>query len=876
MNYIHDKEKRRDRAREVANHAALNGMKQLFVKTLEPDAVPPHAVCDVAFLNSNQLVNIQNDITTNALELKDIFSITGDSLSSQVQVTKIIAKPTPQSLRLQIEPIGDYSTYTLSVTYKNNIDPIFANIDFKFRPGCFNMNCAPDWESSPAPQIEPVIDYQAKDFDSFKHVLINAMSARVPDWAPTSEADLDQVLIDLISADADELSDFQDRVMNEAYLNSARKRVSLARHARLMDYHIHPGNQASTWLAIKVNLDVELKPWYEPQGFGVWTGNTTAAIQAVADPEAVIFGFVGKTNEPGRAKKIPDEDVVNDSKKCFALLNEIKPYTWEDLTTALEVGATQADLALPAGLNATDENDANQLRDLFRDEGVSHILLEQKLNPETATTNGRDVGARQIMQLLDDNNAAESVFDPKAAQWFVRIYWHEQDKLNRRYCFITKSTELGDKDEVSLFYGNLIYVAQGRPHKTTFTEPVTVLATTVTNQLLHEDSAYFESTYIIDKKDGPVWGSLCRLSNSPLAYLATSSTGDTLTQSRFPENPQWGEQWIQSTLRIKVDNKTWYEHSDLIESESNDTHFIVETDEYDISQIRFGNNRNGQALKKDANIVCLYQVGQGNRGNVGADKLIGFDSSTYPEITATWNPLDVTNGRSAEPPDQIIRRVPEAYRSRQLRAVTLEDYVARAEELDMVDHAAAGYVWTGSWRAVQVVIDPKDATDVSDQLRVKISRYLDTVRLIGDDIEIRPARYVPLDIELHLCVHPDYWPEDIDAVLQVEFSDGYTSDGRPGFFHPDLWTFGQSLYVSQITGRALSVTGVERLLEIKIRRLSPNAGASLNTVIIKPEDLPFTHQDKVEVDQFEIIQVENDPGRLATGRIEFDIVGGRA
>ena len=34
--------------------------------------------------------------------------------------------------------------------------------------------------------------------------------------------------------------------MNEAYLATARGRKSLARHARLMDYHVHQGNRAST------------------------------------------------------------------------------------------------------------------------------------------------------------------------------------------------------------------------------------------------------------------------------------------------------------------------------------------------------------------------------------------------------------------------------------------------------------------------------------------------------------------------------------------------------------------------------------------------------------------------------------------------------
>jgi hypothetical protein len=148
----------------------------------------------------------------------------------------------------------------------NNIDPIFAAIRFKFRPGCFNLNCAslPKYQPLPA---EPVIDYLAKDYDSFKHVLIAAMMERVPDWTPTSEADLDQVLIDLIAADADELSDFQDRAKIEGYLGSARKRVSLARHARLMDYHIHQGNQASTALALRLSADTVI-----PSGFGVWTG----------------------------------------------------------------------------------------------------------------------------------------------------------------------------------------------------------------------------------------------------------------------------------------------------------------------------------------------------------------------------------------------------------------------------------------------------------------------------------------------------------------------------------------------------------------------------------------------------------------------------
>ena len=83
------------------------------------------------------------------------------------------------------------------------------------------------------------------------------------------------------------------------------------------------------------------------------------------------------------------------------------------------------------------------------------------------------------------------------------------------------------------------------------------------------------------------------------------------------------------------------------------------------------------------------------------------------------------------------------------------------------------------------------------------------VRLIGEDLEIRPPIFVPLDVNVKLCAAPDVWPEDIKFILEQEFSDGWTPDGRMGFFHPDLWTFGQPLYASQIIGRALQVKGVD-------------------------------------------------------------------
>jgi predicted phage baseplate assembly protein len=319
----------------------------------------------------------------------------------------------------------------------------------------------------------------------------------------------------------------------------------------------------------------------------------------------------------------------------------------------------------------------------------------------------------------------------------------------------------------------------------------------------------------------------------------------------------------------------WEERIDFIASEGDDEHFVVETDEEGRSLVRFGNGVNGAPLPPDAVVTCRYQVGQGTAGNVGADALAGFEPSDLPGVERMWNPLDVTNGRDPEPAAEALRRAPEAYRARQLRAVTLEDYAQRAEELPGVANAAARYRWAGSWRTVQVAIDPVGTTVLTPQLRREVADYLEAVRLIGEDLEILPAVYVPLDIKLRLCAHPRYWPEHLRMVLEMEFSDGWTPDGRRGFFHPDVWTLGQPLYASQIIGRALAVPGVDRVLSLSMRRWNPGAGGGLTTIVLAPEDLPDSLTERLDMGAFEIIRVENDPDRLERGRILFEILGGR-
>lgn len=807
---ILDKEALLDRAGELKDKG-LNGMKHILVKDPVPGDPPGQARLELHFHNNTEgLQDIKDTFDPGDKEKRKILTITGGHRvpagwdTGQVHVQKVHYNPNDYFLQLIVTPIGDYSTYTLILSH-DKIDPLFGKINFKFRPGCFNTDCAPKWKTSPAPQPTPVIDYLSKDYDSFKHTLINAMMERVPGWHATSEADLDQTLIDLFSAAADELSDYQDRVMNEAYLGTARKRVSLARHARLMDYHIHQGNQASTWLALN------------------WTDNTN---HQIPDKFKVWAGAIDEKN----AAAVFMPELKQTDHYLHPLLNQLGLYTWDGSVIALEAGSTGADLAV----KDNSQFNAETIRDLIDEGKVKYLLIWEDLDPAT----GKNVGARpekrQLLKLLPD---AEALKDPFTGHWYLRVKWDETTKLKHNYCFVIECK--GDtKEKVSLFTGNLVRVFHGREAQTVFKAP---------GETLTAGEYHYVPTA------GGKWGTLCKLPDrAPLAYRNT---------------PPGGETPPRSTLEVKVevgpDKDPWDEAINLIHSDDSSErgdHFMVETDEDGHSVIRFGNGTNGMELPGDAIVHCHYQVGRGPDGNIGADTLIHYDDTTFSQITKTWNPFDVIDGRAPEPVEEIIRRVPEAFRARQLRAVTLKDYEDRAMELDGVSQAAARYAWTGSWRTVRISIDPKGTDTLDRELKEKLARHLEAVRLMGEDIEIRPPRWVPLKIEVFLCVQPNYWPEDIKYILEQEFSDGYLPDGRTGFFHPDNWTFGQSLRASRITGRIQQVQGVDHVSNIKMNRY--------NKPFQKPKEM-------IAAGDNEIIRVKNDRDHMELGIITFDVRGGR-
>ncbi len=797
---IPNREALNERAR---NLGTLNGLRLVLVR-LNPPANPTEARLTVYFFNHNEIGNILAAAATPAGE-RATFPISGGQrvpagpLAGQVQTVAVTGNAADDFLELMVKPIGDYSVYTLQIDHPN-IDPIFGSLKFKFRPGCFNADCSPDWTPAPPANSDQRIDYLNKDYDSFRHTMIAAMMERVPGWRATSEADLDQVLIDLISAAADELSDFQDRTVQEGYIGTARRRVSLARHARLMDYHVHQGNQASTWTALKV----------APAISGTVAAGSVTVRSGVTDLSPTTQTFI---NSGGQF--------------VDTLLNQMSLYTWSDTMPTLEKGATTADLKLAT----PGQPAADQVTGYIRSGKVRRLLVEEWLNPSTGRSADRNQKKRQLVELLEGNAGAETLQDPLTTEYLVRVRWRTQDALLDNYCFTVQCAP--KVDDVSLFHGNLLEVLHGEARSLEFVPPA---------------AADPPTTFAYEPDDRH--GVLVRLPPGRLEYRDTPPGGDAPPLST-----------LQVRVQTTTGTETWEERPDLIHSSGTDRHFAVETDELGMSVVCFGNGVNGLALPEGAHVLLNYQAGYGPDGNVGADSITRIAAG--PPLlagAACWNPFDVVNGRAPESVDKIIRRAPERFRIRQLRAVTLDDYVRRAEELPEVSRASAAYGWTGSWRTVRIAVDPAGGLKLDEALRAKLAAHLDAVRLIGEDLEIRPPLFVPLEIHVALCVAPDYWPSDLRFIIEQEFSTGFTFDGRMAFFHPDAWTFGQPLYASQIFGRLEAIPGVEHVISLSMKRWNHPAPA---------------HSEVIRVQSNEIVLVANDPDHMGQGFIDFDLRGGR-
>ena len=212
--------------------------------------------------------------------------------------------------------------------------------------------------------------------------MLDRLAQLVPGWTERNPADPLVTVVEALAHTADRMSYRQDAAATEAYLGTARSRISVRRHARLLDYRVHEGCTARTWLhlAVTANSPVETEGLDADETLVVTGGVEHATVDADQLRDLLAGGAVTFT--------------LLDRIQPLHARNEVTIYTWGGVACTLPAGATRATLvdADPLGLVAGD-----------------YLLLEQVRSPQTGRANDADPTLRHVVRLVEVEPSVDPV-----------------------------------------------------------------------------------------------------------------------------------------------------------------------------------------------------------------------------------------------------------------------------------------------------------------------------------------------------------------------------------------------------------------------------------------------------------------------------------
>lgn len=678
-------------------------------------------------------------------------------------------------LAVTVAAPGDFSAYTLSIhsaPASTALDPFSASVQFSFKAGCTStLDCAAPAAACPEPPGEQVsINYLAKDYASFRQALSEFSALRYPAWVERSEADAGVMLMEALAAVADELSYYQDRVAAESAITTATQRLSVVRHARLVDYEPAPATTATTVLQLTVS--------------GSATINTPLLCRALgADGSVVDF----EVEDPAQGIAGAPAFTVDARWNPGAL----KPYYWDDSQRCLLHGSTSLYL-LGRGLG---------------------LVPGQQLLVDSPAADSADPPVRELVTVSDQG--VTEMPDPVYAQDVTQV-------------FLAAPTAQDHDLARTVAGGNIVPAVQGLRQSESFTipdpaapppGPVVVRAgANWTPQDPLPDFRYCLASGPLAWLPVPTLEEDTSVPARPEIVLNVVAAGTVVS-------PPWAYQrWLlDSGPASQVYTLTPEQYSPVLTSNGT-TWYDYDGDEG--TTIRFGDGTFGTSPPPGTQFQVTYRVGGGSAGNVPADTIVNVAPGQQqgPIVTACTNPFPATGGADAETIAQVRSRAPQLFRAEPLRAVRAGDYTAAAQSLPWVQQAGTTFRWTGSWLTVLTSADPAGSEQPTVGQLTALTELLGQQRLAGYESYVLPPRYVSVDLQITVCGRPDSFTGDVQAAVLARLQPGSLPDGGPGFFDHSRWSFGQALESSALLAEIQACPGVVGVYQIQYRERGVQPG----------------------------------------------------
>lgn len=760
---------------------------------------------DSSALSADRFLIVRIDQILSPLGLSDSALEAAAKRADSVSVASfsIESPQDPTIVRLKLSDGFDPVDYYLIVN-SPLFDPVLKIMPFRFRPECDDeFDCQITDPAQTVTGTLPNIDYLARDYQSLRQVLLDRLSVTSPDWTDRNPADPGVTLVELLAYVGDYLSYRQDFVATEANFDYARLRSSLKKHARLLGYAVDDGANARVALQLTTEDN-------NPDG-------------TVVDLDTLIFSteslpaeYVGKPIEdllpltrqgfeffePIREREEPDNSGAH-SKTVYAQHMQIPVHAWSDEVETLPRGSNSAWVRVDGAPLQLEPGD--------------FLILSPRPDPNNLSI---DFAKRHLVRLVDVSDPIKDPVGgvegdvPKPID-VQQLTWHIDDATPHDLAI---GHSRGD-DSSAVFLGNIILADHGLSGIVRERLPLTPdrraqadidADLSLQNNPLKETirgRRYRPSLTqkTIAMRSAPVDLTLATSANEIFQGSQTRTLPDLKLIQKDPEQ--------DNAEPIK-----WTAISSIIEADKDDRVFVADIESDGKVKIRFGDYGHGKPPPPNVYFEAHYGVGSGLEGNVGANVIRTVIARTAGQMPdGCWNPMPASGGRRPETAEQIRVNAPGSIQT-QRRAITAADYAARTMDHVSVQRASARIVQTNSGEFVYIAVDRFGGGALEDQDISTLTAWIEPYRMMGHRISLQSPKFVPLELDLDVCVTSSLTKDRVIEGLKRRFSDQELGENEVGFFHPDRMTFGASIFASDVIAEAKREPNVVDVSITNIRR----------------------------------------------------------
>lgn len=223
----------------------------------------------------------------------------------------------------------------------------------------------------------------------------------------------------------------------------------------------------------------------------------------------------------------------------------------------------------------------------------------------------------------------------------------------------------------------------------------------------------------------------------------------------------------------------------------------------------------------------------------------------------------------------------------QKRIVTVDDFVTRLEEHPLVLRAHAWEEWSGSWSLIQVAIIPwqrlglDEGSSYGDEVWAKTERfhgerglflpergaqasvrailrlYLEAYRMAGQEVLLREAEEVGIQLFLSIQVNENYFQSEVRSAVERTLG-----TGPDGFFEPGRLQFGEDLWASDLFQWLMALDGVDNVCLNRFKCIGDRY----------PD---MADKGQIKLDGLEVAVCDSDPAKPERGYVRLKLNGGR-